>query len=97
MAHTEGAAFPPTSPDFLLIYFQDDATALDLPTMRRWNLVLRVFMSEYLHLRPEDTTSARPVRRSNAELVRPHFPARCEFDLTSVNVLSSRDGRLVLC
>ena len=32
---------------------QDDATALDIPTMRRWNLILRVFMSEYLGLRPD--------------------------------------------
>ncbi|EIN07213.1 glutaminyl-peptide cyclotransferase-like protein [Punctularia strigosozonata HHB-11173 SS5] len=32
---------------------QDDASALDLPTMRRWNLILRVFMSEYLGLKPD--------------------------------------------
>lgn len=32
---------------------QDDASALDIPTMRRWNLILRVFMSEYLNLRPD--------------------------------------------
>ncbi|KAG9318620.1 hypothetical protein JVU11DRAFT_713 [Chiua virens] len=32
---------------------RDDATALDISTMRRWNLVLRVFISEYLGLRPE--------------------------------------------
>ncbi|XP_006457942.1 hypothetical protein AGABI2DRAFT_199040 [Agaricus bisporus var. bisporus H97] len=31
----------------------DDRAALDLPTMRRWSLILRVFLSEYLHLRPE--------------------------------------------
>ncbi|KAI9459960.1 hypothetical protein HD554DRAFT_2224192 [Boletus coccyginus] len=31
---------------------QDDATALDISTMRRWNLVLRVFLSEYLGLQP---------------------------------------------
>ncbi|TFK42382.1 hypothetical protein BDQ12DRAFT_676112 [Crucibulum laeve] len=33
---------------------KDDASALDLPTMRRWNIILRVFMSEYLHLQPQD-------------------------------------------
>ncbi|KAG2133764.1 hypothetical protein DEU56DRAFT_416275 [Suillus clintonianus] len=31
----------------------DDASALDVLTMRRWNMILRVFMSEYLNLRPE--------------------------------------------
>ncbi|KAF7980168.1 hypothetical protein HWV62_39637 [Athelia sp. TMB] len=35
----------------------DDATALDVPTMRRWNLILRVFFSEYLHLQPEVTAT----------------------------------------
>lgn len=32
---------------------RDDASALDVLTMRRWNMILRVFMSEYLNLRPE--------------------------------------------
>jgi len=32
---------------------KDDATALDLPTMRRWSLLFRVFLSEYLHLSPQ--------------------------------------------
>ncbi|EPS96822.1 hypothetical protein FOMPIDRAFT_1052943 [Fomitopsis schrenkii] len=32
---------------------KDDATALDIPTMRRWNLILRVLLSEYLGLRPD--------------------------------------------
>lgn len=31
---------------------QDDASALDLPTMRRWNLILRLFTLEYLGLDP---------------------------------------------
>ncbi|KAI9571404.1 hypothetical protein HD554DRAFT_2203461 [Boletus coccyginus] len=31
---------------------RDDASALDISTMRRWNLILRVFMSEYLNLQP---------------------------------------------
>ncbi|KAF5380916.1 hypothetical protein D9615_004165 [Tricholomella constricta] len=47
---------------------KDDATALDIPTMRRWNLMLRVFMSEYLHLRPEDAHPPNLVRRSASEL-----------------------------
>ncbi|KAF8913522.1 glutaminyl-peptide cyclotransferase-like protein [Mucidula mucida] len=45
----------------------DDASALDIPTMRRWNLILRVFISEYLNLRPEDD-SKREVRRLASEL-----------------------------
>lgn len=59
---------------------QDDASALDLSTMRRWNLILRVFMSEYLNLQPQHakrqaSTSTSPdesackVQRSNGELV----------------------------
>ncbi|KAG5645570.1 hypothetical protein DXG03_005708 [Asterophora parasitica] len=47
---------------------KDDATALDIPTMRRWNLMLRVFMSEYLHLRPEDAHPPKAARRSTSEL-----------------------------
>ncbi|KII89096.1 hypothetical protein PLICRDRAFT_40736 [Plicaturopsis crispa FD-325 SS-3] len=50
----------------------DDASALDLPTMRRWNLILRVFMSEYLNLRPADgkrSESAPPIQRSPADLL----------------------------
>lgn len=34
--------------------------------MRRWNLILRVFMAEYLHLRPEEHST---LRRSDSELV----------------------------
>jgi len=36
---------------------KDNASALDLATMRRWNLILRVFMAEYLHLRPQDLST----------------------------------------
>jgi len=32
----------------------DDATALDKTTMRRWNILMRVFMGEYLGLTPMD-------------------------------------------
>lgn len=51
---------------------QDDATALDIPTMRRWNLILRIFMSEYLGLLPDvahSTRDAPAFQRSSAELV----------------------------
>ncbi|KAF9227762.1 hypothetical protein BS17DRAFT_746546 [Gyrodon lividus] len=47
---------------------QDDGTALDIPTMRRWNLILRVFMSEYLSLQPEATSMHDRIRRSETEL-----------------------------
>ncbi|KAI0081210.1 hypothetical protein K474DRAFT_1703956 [Panus rudis PR-1116 ss-1] len=52
---------------------KDDASALDIPTMRRWNLILRVFMAEYLGLRPDESKrsvreSAPAVQRSNEEL-----------------------------
>jgi glutaminyl-peptide cyclotransferase len=63
----------------LISYLQDDATALDKPTMRRWNLILRVFMAEYLNLRPRPVEthpaprdSASPARRSDNELVSQH-------------------------
>ncbi|KAI0333587.1 hypothetical protein GY45DRAFT_1244718 [Cubamyces sp. BRFM 1775] len=53
---------------------KDDASALDIPTMRRWNLILRVFMAEYLNLQPSrsirDTRDDAPkIQRSAAELV----------------------------
>ncbi|PVG02832.1 hypothetical protein CPB86DRAFT_725229 [Serendipita vermifera] len=31
---------------------KDDAEALDIPTMKRWNLIFRVFTAEYLKLKP---------------------------------------------
>ncbi|KAF5373571.1 hypothetical protein D9758_000826 [Tetrapyrgos nigripes] len=40
----------------------DDASALDIPTMRRWNVLLRVFLSEYLNLLPEVTAKSRTER-----------------------------------
>lgn len=56
--------------------------------MRRWNLILRVFMSEYLNLQPQNVKrkaststlpdeSARKVQRSNGELVSSLF--KCLF------------------
>jgi hypothetical protein len=50
------------------ILLQDDASALDPDAMRRWVIILRVFMAEYLHLRPEDGKAARS--DSHTELVR---------------------------
>ncbi|KAL1947997.1 hypothetical protein VTO73DRAFT_13721 [Trametes versicolor] len=52
---------------------QDDASALDIPTMRRWNLILRVFMAEYLNLQPstssrEESEDAPRIQRSATEL-----------------------------
>ncbi|KAI0344851.1 hypothetical protein BDW22DRAFT_1391879 [Trametopsis cervina] len=40
---------------------KDDASALDIPTMRRWNLILRVFISEYLGLRPDSSDKNRAI------------------------------------
>jgi len=37
--------------------------------MRRWNILLRVFMAEYLHLRSEDAKTGSMLHRSNSELV----------------------------
>ncbi|RPD80409.1 hypothetical protein L226DRAFT_200042 [Lentinus tigrinus ALCF2SS1-7] len=51
---------------------KDDASALDIPTMRRWNLILRVFMSEYLNLKPHESSQGEGedirVARSEDEL-----------------------------
>ncbi|KZT27324.1 hypothetical protein NEOLEDRAFT_1088852 [Neolentinus lepideus HHB14362 ss-1] len=57
----------------------DDASALDIPTMRRWNLILRVFMSEYLALQPE-TKASRSDDQSSFESHRP--VAHSELSLT---------------
>ncbi|KDQ61156.1 hypothetical protein JAAARDRAFT_124587 [Jaapia argillacea MUCL 33604] len=64
----------------------DDASALDLPTMRRWNLIFRVFFAEYLGLRPE-VRSSREDRnthssRSHEELVRRFIDRRPNTGLT---------------
>ncbi|KAJ7311456.1 glutaminyl-peptide cyclotransferase-like protein [Mycena albidolilacea] len=50
---------------------RDDASALHMPTMRRWNIMFRVFMSEYLNLRPDEKSrsqTAIAVERSETEL-----------------------------
>ncbi|KAI0949937.1 hypothetical protein AcW1_006189 [Taiwanofungus camphoratus] len=54
---------------------KDDASALDIATMRRWNLILRVFMCEYLGLYPHDSSRSFPrhsppgLHRSGDELL----------------------------
>ncbi|TDL24979.1 hypothetical protein BD410DRAFT_718967 [Rickenella mellea] len=46
---------------------QDDASALDLETMKRWNMIMRVFISDYLGLEPN--VKSQTVSRSAGELV----------------------------
>lgn len=65
--------------------FQDDASALDAPTMRRWNILLRVFLSEYLHLKPGDSKApsespANHARRLTSELVSSWLDPLCPSD-----------------
>ncbi|KAH7889623.1 hypothetical protein F5I97DRAFT_1845838 [Phlebopus sp. FC_14] len=51
---------------------RDDASALDIATMRRWNLILRVFMSEYLGLQPEPSSAHSVygrIQRSDSEFI----------------------------
>ncbi|KAF7295447.1 Peptide hydrolase [Mycena indigotica] len=36
---------------------RDDASALHMPTLRRWNILMRVFMAEYLNLKPAEKKS----------------------------------------
>jgi glutaminyl-peptide cyclotransferase len=48
---------------------RDDASALDIPTMRRWNLLLRVFFCEYLNLHPSDFHHRTRQQRLTTELV----------------------------
>ncbi|KAK6907293.1 glutaminyl cyclase [Kwoniella mangroviensis CBS 10435] len=49
----------------------DDASALSLPALRRWNRILRVFSCEYLGLEPSTTN----VKRKYDELVRIYLSA----------------------
>lgn len=54
------------------LILQDDMTVLDISTMRRWNLVMRVFVSEYLNLQPQLNpiqTKHEHVKRFESELV----------------------------
>lgn len=61
----------------LKLIWQDDASALSVPAMNRWNKILRVFTAEYLGLAPESSASSGKripedgeARRSADELVR---------------------------
>ncbi|KAF8758907.1 Peptidase family M28 [Rhizoctonia solani] len=51
----------------------DDANALHLPTMKHWNMVLRVFTAEYLGLRPANSSANQPrsesISKATEELV----------------------------
>ncbi|QRV86094.1 Peptidase family M28 protein [Ceratobasidium sp. AG-Ba] len=38
----------------------DDASALHLPTLKHWNMVLRVFVAEYLGLHPSGSSNSQP-------------------------------------
>ncbi|KAH8107941.1 hypothetical protein BXZ70DRAFT_884538 [Cristinia sonorae] len=75
---------------------EDDATALDIPTMRRWNLILRVLMSEYLGLRPNDgshssRTSDSYVERDTTELVsEPNSPVSLVHSFALVEPFKTR-------
>lgn len=45
---------------------KDDASALHMPTMKRWALVLRLLIAEYFQLQPhKPTASGNPVERSD--------------------------------
>ncbi|ETW86341.1 Metallo peptidase M28 [Heterobasidion irregulare TC 32-1] len=59
----------------------DDASALDLPTLRRWNLLLRVFFCEYLGLQPDVGAGAK--RDAHARLREAPHPHRGEEPPTS--------------
>ena len=75
----------------------DDAKALDVPTMRRWNLILRLFFSEYLHLQPEVTASKKQrdqvVSKTQGELV--SHPFSFVLHLMTVDTLSVGRGGLI--
>lgn len=74
---------------------QDDASALDVPTMRRWNLILRVFMCEYLGLSPIPTTRAvhNHIHRSMSDLVSP-VSSSLVISLTNTCSSSTNDSTL---
>jgi len=40
---------------------EDDASAIHIPTLKRWNLIFRVFTAEYLRLKPSDRPSKRAI------------------------------------
>ena len=68
--HTLAVSFYSPCIFFCLTYTptQDDASALDLPTIKRWSLIFRIFTAEYLGLR---LNSKIVHERDGAELVSP--------------------------
>lgn len=61
--HLIAAPFP-----YVWHTLKDDASALHLPTLRRWNILMRVFISEYLHLRPLQSKRGEMYMKWEAEL-----------------------------
>jgi hypothetical protein len=55
-----------SNPSGLLTSYKDDASAIHIPTLKRWNLIFRVFTAEYLRLKLSDRPSKRAI---NDELV----------------------------
>jgi hypothetical protein len=49
---------------------QDDASALHLPALRRWNRILRVFTAEYLGLAPSTSKRRRKAQVGQVESTR---------------------------
>lgn len=54
---------------------KDDASALHLPTMIKWNIIFRVFTAEYLGLKPK-AKSASFYAKSSEDLVSKKVPYR---------------------
>ena len=54
----------------LTVIVQDDASAIHIPTLKRWNLIFRIFTVEYLKLKPSSITSQK--RAVGDELVMFH-------------------------
>ncbi|CEL52426.1 hypothetical protein RSOLAG1IB_00967 [Rhizoctonia solani AG-1 IB] len=55
----------------------DDASALHMPTMKHWNMVLRVFVAEYFGLRPANSSANQPrsesISKATEDLIVPHM------------------------
>ncbi|KAG8708862.1 hypothetical protein FRC08_018666 [Ceratobasidium sp. 394] len=69
----------------------DDASALHLPTLKHWNMVMRVFVSEYLGLRPSGSSNSQPrgepeisTSKAQGELIVPHALVLAAVALSSL-------------
>lgn len=60
---------------------QDDPSSLDMPTLRKWNAVMRVFTAEYLGL-PISAAAATSERHAESESV--ERVVRSAYDLVSL-------------